>query len=217
LTGFQFRFHPGLQQAQRLLMGGAVGKPISARAHWGEYLANWHPWEDYRQSYSARGDLGGGVVRTLCHPLDYLRWLLGEISALWAFTGRLGPLELEVEDTAEIGLRFGAGQIGSLHLDYNQRPPAHWLEIIGAEGTLRWDNATGAAQVWPAGGEMQVYPAPDGFERNDMFLAEMADFVRLCRGGNFEYCSLEDGIRVQQIVEAVRQSHAQQGRTVSLA
>jgi predicted dehydrogenase len=206
LTGFQFRFHPGLQQAQRLLMGGAVGKPISARAHWGEYLANWHPWEDYRQSYSARGDLGGGVVRTLCHPLDYLRWLLGEISALWAFTGRLGPLELEVEDTAEIGLRFGAGQIGSLHLDYNQRPPAHWLEIIGAEGTLRWDNATGAAQVWPAGGEMQVYPAPDGFERNDMFLAEMAHFISVMRGEAEPLCTLQDGAKAVELALAVLRS-----------
>jgi predicted dehydrogenase len=50
-----------------------------------------------------------------------------------------------------------------------------------------------------------------------MFLAEMADFIRLCRGGHFEYCSLEDGIRVQQIVAAVRQSHAQKGLRVSLA
>jgi len=50
-----------------------------------------------------------------------------------------------------------------------------------------------------------------------MFLAEMADFIRLCRGEQFEYCSLEDGIRVQQIVSAIRQSHAQDGQRVSLA
>jgi len=76
LVGFQFRFHPGLQRLSRLLAEGVIGRPLSARACWGEYLPGWHPWEDYRQSYSARPELGGGVILTLCHPFDYLRWLL---------------------------------------------------------------------------------------------------------------------------------------------
>jgi predicted dehydrogenase len=49
LVGFQFRFHPGLQRIAQLLQEGAIGKPVSARAFWGEYLPGWHPWEDYRQ------------------------------------------------------------------------------------------------------------------------------------------------------------------------
>src|SRR3990172_2488106 len=110
LVGFQFRFHPGLVQAARLLADGAIGRPLSARAVYGEYLPGMHPWEDYRQSYSARRDLGGGVILTLCHPLDTLRWLLGEVQSVWAFTGQLNDLELGVEDTAEIGLRFEIGR-----------------------------------------------------------------------------------------------------------
>src|SRR3989304_4854720 len=54
LTAFQFRWHPALQHAKDLLAEGAIGNVVSARAHWGEYLPRWHPWEDYRQSYSAR-------------------------------------------------------------------------------------------------------------------------------------------------------------------
>jgi len=61
-TGFQFRFHPGLIAIKRLLSEGVIGQPLSVRAHWGEYLPNWHPWEDYRHSYSARPDLGGGML-----------------------------------------------------------------------------------------------------------------------------------------------------------
>ena len=142
LVGFQFRFHPGLQQLKKLLDEGAVGEPVSAHAHWGEYLPDWHPWEDYKQGYAARPELGGGVVLTLSHPLDYLRWLLGEVESLSAFTSHQG-LNMPVEDTAEISLRFVNGVLGSLHLDYVQRPPSHWLEIIGTHGTLRWDNADG--------------------------------------------------------------------------
>ena len=146
--GFQYRFHPGLQKVKKMLEDEEIGGLLSVRAHWGEYLPNWHPWEDYRQGYSARSDLGGGVILTLCHPLDYLLWLIGEVSALWSFSDYLGNLDLEVEYTAEIGLRFSNGVLGSVHLNYNQRPTSHHIEIIGTLGTIRWDNSDGTVHVF---------------------------------------------------------------------
>ena len=210
LVGYQFRFHPGLQQVSRLLQERAIGRPVSVRAHWGEYLPGWHPWEDYRKGYSAQAGLGGGVILTLCHPFDYLRWLLGEIDELWAFAGHLSDLELEVEDSAEIGLRFASGVLGSLHLDYNQRPSSHHLEIIGSQGTLRWDNADGAVRVYRAEmGEWEHYPPPQGFERNDMFLAQMRHFLEVVQGKVSPLCSLEDGIEALRLAIA---AHASQDR-----
>jgi predicted dehydrogenase len=214
LTGFQFRFHPGLQAVRRLLTEGAIGRPLSVRAHWGEYLPGWHPWEDYRLGYSARADLGGGVVLTLCHPLDYLRWLLGEVAALWAFSGQLGDLELRVEDTAEIGLRFTSSGLGSVHLDFSQRPPAHHLEIIGTQGTIRWDNSDGAVQAYRSASEKwDSYPAPEGFTRNDLFLAQMRHFLAVARGECTPLCTLDDGVRALQLALAVHQSQ-QRGQLI---
>jgi len=197
LVGFQFRFHPTLNTVRQWLSEGRIGKPLFARAHWGEYLPAWHPWEDYRQSYAARADLGGGVVRTLSHPLDYLRYLLGEADVAWAHTAHISPLELQgVEDFAEIGLRFRQGALGSVHLDYFQRPPAHWLEISGAEGTLRWDYASGEAVAYNAAGEKTATAAlPPQWERNAMFLDEMAHFVDVAQGKTAPRCTLEDGVR----------------------
>ncbi len=207
LVGFQFRFHPTLQRLSQLLQQGVIGKPLSARAHWGEYLPGWHPWEDYRQGYSARTDLGGGVVLTLCHPLDYLCWLLGDVSSLYAFTGRLSDLELEVEDTAEIGLRFSSGALGSVHLDYNQRPPAHHVEIIGTHGSMQWDNTECGLQIFQADrDEWQALHPPQGFERNDMFLAEMRHFLAVARGEQSPACTLGDGIRALKLALAVHES-----------
>lgn len=217
LVGFHFRFHPVLNQIKTLLESGQLGKPLSARAHWGEYLPDWHPWEDYRRSYAARAKLGGGVVNTLSHPLDYLRWLLGEVESVSAWTGRLSRLELDVEDNAEILLRFANGTEASLHLDYYQRPPSHTLEITCEEGRVCWDNASGEARVYRASAESAaLLVPPEGFDRNQMFLDEMAAFLRLCGGENLPHCTLADGIRVQEIVQAVKQSAAQEGRMVRL-
>jgi len=186
MTAFQYRFHPGLLQVREWLTAGEIGAAISVRAHWGEYLPGWHPWEDFRQSYAARKDLGGGVVNTLCHPLDYLRWMCGDVSSMWAFTASTIDLNLEVEDSAEIGLQFRSGTLGSVHLDYLQRPARHTLEIIGDRGTLQWDNEDGIARLYRAstGQWIEIAPPPD-FERNRLFLAEMAHFIRVIKERSF--------------------------------
>lgn len=206
-VGFQFRFHPGLLAVRAALERGKIGRALSAHAHWGEYLPGWHPWEDYRSSYSARPDLGGGVVLTLCHPLDYLRFLMGEVTGLWAFSGKQGDLELGVDDNAEIGLRFASGATGSVHLDYNQRPPHHHLEIVGTAGTVRWDNVDGVAHVYSAEHETwERFAPPAGFERNDLFTAQMRHFIAVVRGAQAPNCTLEDGVRALELALGVLRS-----------
>jgi predicted dehydrogenase len=219
LVGFQFRYHPTLNIARELIEAGAIGKVLTAHAHWGEYLPNWHPWEDYRQSYAARADLGGGVIVTLTHPLDYLRYLLGEVASLWSLNGHISSLELSgVEDAAEIGLRFSGGAIGAVHVNYFQRPPVHRLEIAGTGGTLRWDNADGLLTLYrmpdefgsvmaqPTPAQVKQFPVPDGFERNQLFLAQTRHFLQVARGQAEPVCTLEDGTRALEIALAAIQS-----------
>ncbi len=212
LVGFQFRFHPGLQKIAALIQDNAIGRPLSIRAHWGEYLPDWHPWENYRDGYSARADLGGGVVLTLSHPLDYLRWLFGEVQSLWAFTSSQSNLALPVEDTAEISLRFTSGVIGSLHLNYTQRPPVHRLEVVGASGTIRWNNSDGVVHLYQAGSEGWVtIPPPDDFSRNDLFLMEMRHFIELAQEKVDSLCTLDDGEQALYLAVSISKSAKQGG------
>ena len=188
-----------------------------ARAHWGEYLPGWHPWEDYRGSYSARTDLGGGVVLTLSHPLDYLRWFFGDVQVLWAFAGQVSPLELAVDDYAEIGMQFANNFHASLHLNYYQRPAQHHFEIVCAEGTLQWDNASGAGRIYQASvGEWQPLLPPEGFERNDLFLDELRHFLDVIEGIAEPACSLADGKAALVLAQAALES-AKAGRIVQIS
>jgi len=152
-------------------------------------------------------DLGGGSLLTFCHPLDYLHWLLGEVDSLWAFVDRLSDLELSAEDTAEIGLCFAGGAMGSLHLGYNQQPPAHWLEIVGTQGTLRWDNADGILHLYRAAQPgWEALGPPKGFERNTLFLDEMKHFLAVVRGEASPLCTLDDGKQALQLALDARLS-----------
>jgi predicted dehydrogenase len=228
LVGFQFRFHPTLNKARELIQSGALGKILTAHVHWGEYLPNWHPWEDYRKTYAARAELGGGVVVTLTHPLDYMRWLLGEVESLWSFNGHLSPLELDVEDVAEIGLRFANGAVGGVHVNYVQRPPVHRVEVVGTQGTLRWDNADGMLThyqmpaefgTWsaqPPAPVMKQHALPEGFERNVLFMDEMKHFISVARGEAQSMCSLDDGIAALKLAQGIYESQ-RLGQKVSVA
>src|SRR5215475_10226426 len=89
--------------------------------------------------------LGGGVILTLSHPIDYLRWLLGEVACVGASTATRSGLEIDVEDTALIQLEFTSGALASVCLDYVRRPMQHSLTIVGREGVIKWDYESGAA------------------------------------------------------------------------
>jgi predicted dehydrogenase len=213
LVGFQYRFNPALRQVKRWLEDGALGEVVSARVHWGEYLPSWHPGEDWRASYAARGDLGGGAVRTLCHPFDYLRWLLGEVEWVSAEVSH-GALALDVEDTAHVTLRFASGALACIWLDYLCWPREHGLEIVGRRGRILWSDADGAAQLRRIDDQRATTFAPtQGFSRNSMFLDEMGHFLDCLDGTAQPLCTLEDGIAALEIAVAALES-ARAGRRV---
>jgi len=188
-VGFQFRFHPLLRKIKRLLEENKIGPIVSVQAHWGEYLPDWHKGEDYHLSYSAREELGGGVLLTLCHPFDYMRWLIGEIDSVSAVQSRSGGLKIDVEDSADVLLNFKSGAIGNVHLDYIERPSRHFIHIIGQNGIIHWDNSK-----------------PKNFDRNRLFIDEMRHFISCITKSEQPLCSLNDGIATLRIVLTAKQS-----------
>lgn len=187
--GFQFRFHPLLRRIKRLLEQNKIGPIVSVQAHWGEYLPDWHKGEDYHLSYSARKELGGGVLLTLSHPFDYMRWLIGEIDSVSAIQSRSGGLKIDVEDSADVLLSFTNGATGNVHLDYLERPSSHFIHIIGQNGIIHWDNSK-----------------PKNFDRNRLFIDEMRHFISCITKNEQPLCSFDDGIATLRIVLAAKQS-----------
>ena len=62
----------------------------------GEYLPFYHPGEDYSERYAIRRDLGGGVLRTQVHDINYLQWIFGNCDVLVARGGHRQRLTLRI-------------------------------------------------------------------------------------------------------------------------
>jgi predicted dehydrogenase len=179
------------------------------RAVVGEYLPNFHRYEDYRSTYAARRDLGGGVVLSQIHELDYLSLLFGTPSRVFAMGGHLSDLEIDVEDVAAILLDCGDIERPlpiSLQMDYMQRPGARGCEVIGSKGKIIMDLlAPSFVQFGPDGAEVcrEAWP---GFDRNALFLNQLRHFFAACDGKESPRCTLSDGVRSLTIALAVLRS-----------
>jgi predicted dehydrogenase len=209
LVGFQFRFNPGLRQIRAWLRDGAVGTIVAVQAHYGEYLPDMHPWEDYRLGYAARADLGGGALLTLCHPFDYLRWLIGDIDGVSASESRRDSLGLSVETCVDVTARFACGASADVHLDFVERPQSHQITIIGTEGTISWSQDDSAAHRYCAASRRwETVLVPAAFERNWMFLDEMRHSLACLRGHEEPRCTLADGRAALAVALAAKRSIA---------
>jgi predicted dehydrogenase len=216
LIGCNMRFHPGLRTVQSLLKSDAIGRVIAARVEVGYYLPDWHPSEDYRKNYSARRDLGGGIILDAIHELDYVRWLLGEIERVSCFADKVSRLEINTEDIAAILLRFRSGAIASVHLDYVQRAYSRSCQIIGEEGTIRWDFADQNVRWYTVSKrEWQVCHLPTQWDVNDMYLAEMHHFLGCLSGKELPEVDVVEAAAVLRVAAAARES-AETGRAIQV-
>ena len=214
LVGCNMRFHPGLMTIKQLLERGAIGRVVTARVEAGQYLPDWHPREDYRQGYSARRNLGGGVLMDGVHEIDYVRWLFGEVTSVACVAGQLSHLDIDTEDTASLLLRFASGTIGEIHLDYIQRIYSRSCHLIGDEGTIRWDFTAGETRCYTASTRAwEVFANPPGWEANQMYVDEMRHLLRCLQGEEASAQDAYEGARVLEIALAARTS-ADVGRVI---
>jgi predicted dehydrogenase len=208
-VGYQMRGHPALLRLRELLAQKRIGRVLSVRAEMGEYLPDAHPYEDYRTGYAAREDLGGGVIRCYVHEFDYLLWLFGMPTRVFTVGGRLGRLEIDVEDTALTTLECevdGRPVLMQLHHSFLQRPPARTCEVVGECGSIRVDlNRPSIRIASVAGVEEQRF---DGFQRNDLFVAELRNFLAAISGQDAPIVPARDGARSLRIALAARASLA---------
>src|SRR5262249_3203022 len=122
MVGSQWRFHPCVAAARGLVADDdPLGPLVGAEIEYQEYLPDWHPYEDYRQSYAARAELGGGVVLTQIHDYDIACHLFGIPVAAKAAGGHLSSLETDVEDTVDARLFTTNGRFATLPAEVRVR------------------------------------------------------------------------------------------------
>jgi predicted dehydrogenase len=212
LVGSNLRFFKPLQRVKTLVDSGHIGRVLAVRAQCGFYMPSWKPGTDYRRTYRAHSAEGGGILLDAIHEFDYLRWLFGEVCEVLGTVERLSSLQIDVEDFAEVTLRFASGVLAQLHLDYLQRSYRRNCEVIGERGVIVWDYISRRVTLFTEEPDRwQGFGEPIDVNHNEMFIEEMAHFARCLEGLELPVVDGRDALKTLRLVEAAKASASGRG------
>jgi len=208
LMACNLRFHPCIEKIKKMINSNEIGKIISVQVENGSYLPDWHQNEDYSKSYVAKQKLGGGIILTSIHELDYLYWLFGDVKEVFAVSEKMSELKIETNDIALMILKFKKNILAEVHLDYLQRPYFRSCKIKGTKGVIYWDSDSNSVKVfntntkkWSKKMHVKKY------EHNLEYVKEINHFIHSVKNNKKTINNLEDGIDTLKIaLAAIRSS-----------
>ena len=157
------------------------------------YLPDWRPGIDYRTTYSAHKELGGGVAIDLIHEWDYLTYLFGKPSNVHSILRKVSDLDIDTEDVA-IYIGEYENKVVELHLDYLGRQTIRKLELFMKEDTIVCDLVNSTICFLKSGKKIEF-----GQERNAFQMEEIRYFLNLIKEKKCGKEKLEEAVEVLRL------------------
>ena len=215
------RFHPSVTRLRDLVASGAIGPVAGFTHHCGQYLPDWHPWEDYRHAYFSRRATGA-CREIVPFELTWLTWVCGPLETVSSFRAKRSALDADIDDVYQLIVRLRTGALGHLLVDAITRVPTRHCRLLGEDGVIEWDAGARAVRLYRAHeGKWTTFPEPESSREpgyvaaEDMYVDEMRQFVRAVRGEAPYPYSLAEDARMLQALEAAELS-ADRGVHVTL-
>jgi predicted dehydrogenase len=205
------RYYPGPKRIKEAVAAGVIGRPLMFTYHSGQYLPDWHPWESYKDFYVAKRATGA-CREIVPFELAWLTHVFGDVADLSAMKGRLGDLEVDIDDIYQLVMRFKSSLIGHLVVDVIARPAVRLFRALGTEGTIEWDHSANKVRIYEARRgewvEESFKPGtvePGYIHADEPYVAETADFVAAVRGERpWPYSYAEDEHVLDLLVRSER-------------
>jgi len=208
-VGYNLRFSESLQKFKEIVGSGKLGGLQRIECEAGQYLPDWRPESDYRLGVSARKELGGGVLLELSHEIDYLRWIFGQVNWVSGKLSNESDLEINVEDTARFKMGFNPindlnGLVADVTLDFVRRTPTRFCRVYGSMANLEWNGLSGEVSIFVHNHSNweKIYKDPNDLSKT--YELEWLSFMDSVSTGCKPFVTGEDGLRVIEIIEAVR-------------
>lgn len=200
-VAYNMRFHPVLGALREALVQEEV---VTSQVYCGQYLPDWRPGTNYRNSYSAKRALGGGALRDLSHEIDYMMWLFGRWQRLAAIGGRLGGLEIDSDDCWGILVKFEHCPLATLQINYLDRPGRREIIVNTKQHTFRADLRLATLEC---DGRISNFPSQQDGTYRAQHVAMLTDDMN-------RFCSFEEGAQVMRFL-SVCETAALSGKWVA--
>ena len=199
---YNLRFLGAIQCMKNQISAGAIGRPYFAEIEVGQYLPAWRPLSDYRESYSARKERGGGAASDLSHEIDYMRYLFGDPDSWKIMKSKVSDLDIDCEDVFKGLYRFSGGFLCSLHADYIRRNKKRGIHVVGSEGTLECDLIQKVIRTEKNSGETSWIKDANLFDLDESYRRELNHFMECIENDQTPQITMNDGIEVLKYIES---------------
>jgi len=179
-----FLFYEPIKMIKKILDKDVIGKILAFQYHMGQYLPDWHPWEDYREVYFSNKETSA-CREMLPFELIWLNWLMrSQVEDISGTITKVSNLDMDAEDIALATLKYKNGIYGNVIIDVISRKPFRTLRILGSNGVLEWERFEHTIRLYDATKKTSsLLPVPKGnpetgyINEEEMYNDEIKSFL----------------------------------------
>lgn len=192
--------------------------PVSYLYHVGQYLPDWHPWEQFKDFFV--GDYRtNGCREIFAIELPWMTKTFGEIKEVKVLSSKLTELDIAYQDTYLVQIVHVNGNKGMLAVDVVCRKPVRKLEVYNEELYLIWEGTpqtleklnldTKQMEILECGGYYNEAGYSD-FVNEYAYMNEIGEFFEVMEGKEPKYTMSMDAQILNLIDKIEGESHEQE-------
>ena len=191
-VAYCLRFHPLVIKLKEILKNSTI---IAGNFYVGQYLPTWRVERDYKTTYSAKKDLGGGVLRDLSHEIDLATYLFGELELKFCKTGHISHLEITSDDFFAGSFTSKTGAHVSIEMNYLDRIIQRYCIIHTNELTIKVDFIKSEIVT-------NQHIEKFTFDKNEMYL----NMLKSMKNKNYkDFAGFDEGLKILDIISQAEQ------------
>lgn len=205
--GYQNHFDPLFQKVKDVIYSKKLGDLVSARFEWCTYLPDHHKYEDYKKSYAARSDLGGGVLLGLSHEIDMIISLFGPPNSLTALKSNNKNINLTVDDTIMALCDYSNNNnnfILNLTLSYSQILETRNFKVHLEEGFIDCDINKRKITILDNNNSKLPEIFESNISRNEIFIAQTKKFINAILSNDKSIINIDNSINILNFIKSIK-------------
>jgi len=208
-VGHNLMFHSMIKEVRKFINENDIGEIINIQCQVGQWLPDWHPYEDYTKAYYARKDLGGGVALSLIHEIHLALDLAGLPTHVFGEITEYQKLNLEVDVCSDLMIKHKSGAVSQIHLDFLQKPSHRSGLITFEKAWLSYDFNKMEVLVQRTNGEAYTLYKNSHYDSNNMYIEQLKEFICMVEEGRVrhKYDALSS-LESLKVVEALFKSNS---------
>ena len=212
------RFHELIKKIKEIVDSKKYGRPLAVFYHMGQYLPDWHPWEDISKFYVGKKQTGA-AREMICFELEWINWIFGDIKKLSCFKGKFSSLKVDIDDIYSLNIEYEDKNkektVANILIEVVSRVPYRQFKVMFEKGVLEWDWIKETIRLydadkkeWSEIKEQAGIKQKGYLAKENMYIEEMRSFVNAIKGKEkWEYTLEKDLKTLNLLLDAEKSSN----------